>query len=245
MWTEPDPALEPVAHLDEGVQVELSVLRGSWAEVICANEFRAWVDAGRLVPLVPSTAPVAVAPAVTPQARARTSRRNVWIAVGAVAALILVVVLVAGRGGGDKKNTASSTAGSGSSVVRMHVPAGWSVQDHGDTITVAKDKADLDRDLPQGPRVVASVQHSSGNVVDLMSTVFDSSSDGSIVEAPTETQVSGVGALSVGIQQNGITQRLIYTHPQGKDAVVFRLEAPAAAFSGAEADLASVPGLAV
>lgn len=238
MWTEPDPSQAPVAQLDEGLQVELSILRGSWAEVICSNGFRAWVDGQRLVPLAaPVTAPSATAP---PAAAAR-NRAPLWIGLGA-AAIVAVIVAIVALGSGDSGKGSGNNATSTEPTVTLHAPPGWSTSKDG--LTVAEDAADLTSERPSGGRVRATIVKGTTSPLDTAGDALDAASDGSIAEEPQQTKVSGLDAASVSVEQNGIRQRVIYVHPPGKAAVVFTLEAPAASFAALDKDLSSVPGLA-
>jgi hypothetical protein len=63
-WATPDPRLEPDTHLAPGSGVQLFEQRpDGWAQVVCPNGWRAWVD-GRLLQAspAPSAAQVPVAP---------------------------------------------------------------------------------------------------------------------------------------------------------------------------------------
>jgi non-specific serine/threonine protein kinase len=47
-WTRPDASASPAAVLDPWLDVQLMEWAGSWAHVVCANEWHCWVD-GRLL----------------------------------------------------------------------------------------------------------------------------------------------------------------------------------------------------
>ena len=47
-WANPDPAAEPSAELDGGVDVQLVTTAGEWAQVRGQNGWEGWVD-GRLL----------------------------------------------------------------------------------------------------------------------------------------------------------------------------------------------------
>ncbi|WP_317440817.1 hypothetical protein [Streptomyces collinus] len=44
-WAAPDPAREPVARIDPGVELGLLERSGDWAHIVCSNGWSAWVDA--------------------------------------------------------------------------------------------------------------------------------------------------------------------------------------------------------
>jgi hypothetical protein len=48
-WDEPDPDLEPVAQLEEGLDVQVTEEVGAWAHVVCDNGWEGWTDARELV----------------------------------------------------------------------------------------------------------------------------------------------------------------------------------------------------
>lgn len=50
-WSEPNPALAPVAHLAGRVELRVDQVRGAWAGVTGSNGWTGWVDARRLLPI--------------------------------------------------------------------------------------------------------------------------------------------------------------------------------------------------
>jgi hypothetical protein len=50
-WPEPNPEIQPSAHLEARVRVTVSERRGDWARVVGSNGWTGWVDARRLVEL--------------------------------------------------------------------------------------------------------------------------------------------------------------------------------------------------
>jgi hypothetical protein len=68
-WSEPNPALSPVAQLAPGVQLRIDEQRGAWAKVTGSNGWTGWVDARILQPVgsvaVPAARPTARAASVT------------------------------------------------------------------------------------------------------------------------------------------------------------------------------------
>jgi hypothetical protein len=68
-WSEPDPALAPVATLQARVELRVDDQRGAWAKVTGSNGWTGWVDARKLRPIPGSTGAVtevAASPAATP-----------------------------------------------------------------------------------------------------------------------------------------------------------------------------------
>jgi hypothetical protein len=70
-WDAPDPALQPVATIAAGLQVQLLEQRpDGWAHVLCDNGWAGWVDGRRLETLgaraAPAPAPMAAAPSAVP-----------------------------------------------------------------------------------------------------------------------------------------------------------------------------------
>jgi hypothetical protein len=51
-WAAPDPARDPVARTDAGVELQLLERDGDWAHIICSNGWSAWVD-GRAMEELP------------------------------------------------------------------------------------------------------------------------------------------------------------------------------------------------
>lgn len=49
-WIEPDPAAEPVATLEAGVELRIAGESGAWARVVAANGWEGWVDGRALQP---------------------------------------------------------------------------------------------------------------------------------------------------------------------------------------------------
>src|SRR5437016_11512771 len=106
MWTVPDPSQAPVAELSEGTPVMVSQRQGAWAEVVCSNDFGAWVDGGRLVEVsVHVPAPPTAAP---------RSRQSLWIALGVVAVAVVVAAIVISSSGGKSKSASSSSGATAS-----------------------------------------------------------------------------------------------------------------------------------
>jgi uncharacterized protein DUF6777 len=48
-WADADPSVPAVAHLEQGLEVQLVERRGDWARVLCSNGWSGWVDARLLV----------------------------------------------------------------------------------------------------------------------------------------------------------------------------------------------------
>ncbi len=49
-WEHPDPQAQPVARLDEGLDVQVTREALGWAHIRCSNGWEAWVDGRRLIP---------------------------------------------------------------------------------------------------------------------------------------------------------------------------------------------------
>jgi hypothetical protein len=79
-WSEPDPALQPLTRLPEGLSVTVVERRGDWARVSGAGGATGWVDAGRLVPTAAAASP-------------RDTRLRERIPLRAVELAVLVVVV--------------------------------------------------------------------------------------------------------------------------------------------------------
>jgi len=72
-WTEPDPALAPVATLAERVELQIDEQRGAWARVTGSNGWTGWVDARKLRTLPGAAAATAGMPATAAVAAAGTA----------------------------------------------------------------------------------------------------------------------------------------------------------------------------
>ena len=72
-WTEPDPALAPVATLAERVELRIDEQRGAWARVTGSNGWTGWVDARKLRALPAAAATSAGMPATAAVAAAGTA----------------------------------------------------------------------------------------------------------------------------------------------------------------------------
>jgi hypothetical protein len=221
-----------VGELNSGLPLSATERRGAWVEVVAANGFRGWVDAGRLVPVEASE--VVTAP----------SKRGpvLWIALAATAVLAVAAVVVLTRGDSKKASTSGTTSSStASTLVRFNVPTGWSASDDG--LTIAEQEADLTAPTPLGPRITAVVGAADDD--DPAVLVRDSLSGTSfdIVETPTDTEISGVPAIRITIRKDNVILRFIGAHPKGKDGVVFTVECPVERFEEVQAALESAPGL--
>jgi len=52
-WEKPDPSLQPVAELAEGLEVQVTERTGDWAHIVCDNGWAAWTDGRELVEVKP------------------------------------------------------------------------------------------------------------------------------------------------------------------------------------------------
>jgi len=64
--SQPDPNEQPVARLDQWLDVEVLRTWGAWAEISCSNGWTAWVDARALVAKPPPAPPVEAPPPPPP-----------------------------------------------------------------------------------------------------------------------------------------------------------------------------------
>lgn len=215
-WSAPDAGQPPVATVDPGLELQVLESRGAWARIVCSNGWEAWVD-GRL--LVAHDVPA-------PSARPR-------LVAGAAALVIVVLVALMARGGG-------SDHPAGAALVDLHVPAGWSVSRDG--LVAAETAPDLTAATPSAPRVRAVVGNERRDPKAMLDQAV--AANVTLVEDPAETKVSGVPAVSVTLEENAITRRIIVVRPTSDDVITFTLETPAARYPVDAARLASVPGLA-
>src|SRR5437868_1992581 len=56
-WAAPDPAAQPVAHIQHRVEFRVLDRLGDWAQIECSNGWRAWVDDRNLLVSNGSSAP--------------------------------------------------------------------------------------------------------------------------------------------------------------------------------------------
>lgn len=188
----------------------------------------------------PPTGPPAAAPVGQPAPPARNPLPLILVGVGLAVAAIVVIVVLAVGGGSSGSRPAGASGAPGSSVVHLNVPPGWTLSSDG--LVTAQNSADLTAPVPTGPRVRAQVGDVPDSAADLMATALDQPA-ATLTGGPNTTTVSGQSAIGVAITANGLTQGYIVVHPQGKPAVLFILEAPAASFSALTNQLLAVPGL--
>jgi hypothetical protein len=236
VWPAPDPSQRAEAALDPGLPVAIAEYEGAWARIVCANGYSAWTDAGRLLP-VPS-AHTAATPAT----------RKWWWPTAAVVGVLLVAGAAWMLATDDKATTRGSEgsdAGTATtpdlSLVALNLPDGWFMSDDG--LTVAKIQADLTADVPSGPRVRTEVGDTDTSGDELALITEGASASALEFDDPSEISVSGVVAFTVTARDTEMTRTFIATHPPGRDAVFFILEAPTVRFAEVSELLAKVPGL--
>ena len=117
-WSEPHASVPIAAHLDEGLEVQLTERVGDWGHILCSNGWTAWVDVRLLVsspgPLGPPQGP-AVPPAAAGGYRSGTAAlpwwqsRNLRLAVSFVLIVGGIGAALAGRGHANSGGTGTGT----------------------------------------------------------------------------------------------------------------------------------------
>jgi hypothetical protein len=221
-WAQPDGRAQPTNRLDGGLEVAVLQRHGQWAEVLCQNGFRAWVD-GNLLASKPRRPGPRWAVALV-----------LVVALGAAVAALVVLA------GGDD-DPAVVVAELEPTEVALRVPDGWSVSDDG--LVVAEDPADLAADLPAGPVVRAEVGGSEVGIDDPAALELRVAGEDFELVEPEEQEVDGFPAVLVTMRGQGRVMVLVAVDPPGQEGATFIIDCPADRFDELQALLASIPGI--
>jgi hypothetical protein len=231
-WSEPTAGAVEQPSLAPRLEVQVLERRGAWASIRCSNGWQTWVEGARLEDL-----------SLAAPAGGRRPRRARVIATLVVVVVVAAIAVVATRDDGNEQPVAA-TASPGRGV-ELNLPSGWVLS--ADGMTAAARAADLEADIPAGPRVRALLADApaENEDVEIVRAALATAAP-EITAEPERVSIDGEPAVAVTFrEQAGSTQLvrryLAATTPDGL-SVLFVLEAPAAVFDANAVALGRVPG---
>jgi len=112
MWDEPDAQRDAPHRLDPGLQVQMVQQWGTWARVVCHNEFAGWVQSAQLTPLGVAATRARPSSGVA----AVGSVRRPWVIASVVAGLLVIGGGIWLATAGDDGDRDASTDASASTI---------------------------------------------------------------------------------------------------------------------------------